>query len=74
MNPKDFTASAKELFHKIAFRIKLFQMDLEWHWIGKWAWGSNYPPSFYYTHTKEEIEEIKARDREELKRLIDKMD
>lgn len=71
---RKLAGAAKKLFRKIAFRIKLFQMDSEWRWIWKWGWGTSYPPSFYYTHTKEEIERIKAKDRAELRKLIDKMD
>lgn len=71
---KRFAGAAKKLLRKIAFRIKLFEMDAEWRWIWRWGWGTSYPPSFYYTHTKEEIERIKARDRAELRKIIDKMD
>lgn len=47
----------KDLFHKIWFRIKLKEMDDMWRLMGGSCFGL-FPPSFYYTHTEEEIAQI----------------
>lgn len=39
------------------FKIKLWEMDRLWELMGGSCWGL-FPPSFYYTHTEEEIERI----------------
>lgn len=39
------------------FKIKLREMDDIWELMGGSCWGL-FPPSFYYTHTEEEIERI----------------
>lgn len=56
---------------KIIFRIKLWEMD-EWYYTGGSCWGL-FPPSFYYTHTEEEIERITAETRERIQALIDQL-
>lgn len=47
----------KDLFHKSRFRIKLKEMDDWWYYTGGSCFGL-FPPSFYYTHTEEEIKQI----------------
>lgn len=47
----------KDFFHKIWFRIKLKEMDDMWYLMGGSCFGL-FPPSFYYTHTEEEIKQI----------------
>ncbi len=42
---------------KIMFRIKLIQRDLIWD-LGYHSCFNPFPPSFYYTHTDEEIEQM----------------
>ena len=46
----------KKILHKIIFRIKLWKMDKQWELMGGRCWQL-FPPSFYYTHTEEEIEQ-----------------
>ena len=57
---------------KIIFRIKLWEMDDWWYYTGGSCWGL-FPPSFYYTHTEEEIERITAETRERIQALIDQL-
>ena len=45
----------REMIRKIVFRIKLREMDNMWYYTGASCWQL-FPPSFYYTHTEEEIE------------------
>lgn len=49
--------SLRNLIHKIRFLIKLKQMDDWWYFVGGSSWQL-FPPSFYYTHTEEEIKRI----------------
>lgn len=51
-----FIVLLKKIIQKIKFRIKLMNMDMEWRIMGGGCFG--FPPSFYYTHTEEEIERI----------------
>lgn len=55
---------------KIIFRIKLSDMDRMWRFSGASCWEL-FPPSFYYTHTEEEIERIMAETDAELQELLD---
>lgn len=61
-----------KVIKKIIFRIKLMEMDEEWYLRGGACWGL-FPPSFYYTHTEEEIERITAESIERIKKLIDQL-
>lgn len=58
---------------KILFRIELSDMDRLWHFSGASCWGL-FPPSFYYTHTEEEIERIIAETDAELQELLDQLE
>lgn len=57
---------------KIIFRIKLWEMDDWWYYTGASSWEL-FPPSFYYTHTEEEIERITAETRARIQALIDQL-
>lgn len=57
---------------KILFQIKLWQMDEWWYYTGASSWEL-FPPSFYYTHTREEIDRITAETVERIQKLIDGM-
>ncbi len=59
----------RRLFEKILFRIKLWDMDRQWRMMGGNCF-SLFPPSFYYTHTPEEIERIKWEQIEEIKKIL----
>ena len=60
----------RKMQHKVRFKIKLWEMDRLWEYMGGSCWGL-FPPSFYYTHTEEEIERISKEIMERLKKLID---
>lgn len=45
------------VIYKIYFRIRLRHMDSEWYYWNETGF-SLFPPSFYYTHTEEEIKRI----------------
>lgn len=47
-------------------------MDEEWRLSGRSCW-SLFPPSFYYTHTEEEIERITAETIDRIQKLIDQL-
>ena len=55
---------------KLAFKIKLWNMDYEWFITGKFI-ETLLPPSFYYTHTEEEIQDVREQAR---KRFYNKLD
>jgi hypothetical protein len=59
-----------DYYHKALFRKKLRDMDARWHSLGGCCFGW-FLPSFYYTHTKEEIEKITAQEFDELKKMIE---
>lgn len=44
----------KRLSNWIKYRMRLWKMDSMWRFTGGPA-NSLFPPSFYYTHTEEEI-------------------
>lgn len=57
------------MLKKIRFRIKLMRLDSRWHNYG----GSSYelfPPSFYYTHSGEEIQRITEEELTALRQMI----
>lgn len=56
----------------ILFKIKLLDMDEQWYLSWEPCW-SLFPPSFYYTHTEEEIERITAETIERIRKLIDEL-
>jgi len=47
----------KKMIQKIKLKIKLMDMDVKWNIMGGRCFFP-FPPSFYYTHTDEEIERI----------------
>ena len=60
----------KKETHEVMFQIKLWKMDSWWGFIGGSCWRL-FPPSFYYTHTEEEIEQITKETVERLTKIID---
>ncbi|MBP3477109.1 MAG: hypothetical protein J6K48_12460 [Lachnospiraceae bacterium] len=63
----------KKVIQKIIFRIKLREMDEWWYMTGGSCFGL-FPPSFYYTHTEEEIERITKETLDRCTELINKLD
>ena len=61
----------KKIHHKIMFKIKLREMDNWWEYLGCNCWQL-FPPSFYYTHTEKEIEQITEETIESYKKMLDK--
>lgn len=61
----------RKLMEKIRFRMKLRQMDHWWYFLGCYEW-SPFPPSFYYTHTEEEIKRITGEELDKLRAIRDR--
>ena len=62
------------LVKKILIRIDGYYTDLAWFAMGMNCFSTLFPPSFYMTHTQEEIEEITKKALAEFKKLIDEFD
>lgn len=60
----------RKLIKKIIFQIKLWGMDHQWRFSGQSSY-SMFPPSFYYTHTPEEIERLKREEIAKIRRILD---
>ena len=69
---KKLIKMVKKIIDKIKFRIKLRHMDSMSYSMGGSCWGI-FPPSFYYTHTEDEIERIKEETMRSLQEIIDKL-
>ena len=65
-----FIGTLKKMIDNVTFKIKLREMDSLWELMGGSCWGL-FPPSFYYTHTKEEIEQITKETIESCQKMID---
>lgn len=63
----------KGIIKKIRFRIRLAAMDRMWYSIGGNCFGM-FAPSFYYTHTQEEIERITAEEAEKFRKMIEEFE
>lgn len=63
----------KGIIEKIRFRIKLKRMDDWWYYTGGNCYGL-FPPSFYYTHTEEEVRRITDETVESLRALIKELE
>lgn len=57
---------------KIIFRMKLRRMDDMYYFFGGSCF-SMFPPSFYLTHTPEEVEEITNQEIEKMKQILNEM-
>ncbi len=60
----------RRLFEKILFRIKLWDMDRQWRMMGGNCFAL-FPPSFYYTHTPEEVERITREEIAKIRKILD---
>lgn len=67
---RECTGTLKKIKYKAMVKIKLWEMDNLWELTGGICWEL-FPPSFYYTHTEEEIERIKKETIESCKKMID---
>lgn len=70
---KKWNRVLQERVQKIIFQIKLWRMNGWWYYTGASSWEL-FPPSFYYTHTKEEIEHITAETVGRIQKLINEME
>lgn len=66
---RELTHTIKAKIDKIRFKMKLKRMDRAYYIFG-WSCFGLFPPSFYYTHTPEEIEEITNRELEKIKQML----
>lgn len=64
------TKILKKALHQIRFRMELKRMDDMWNFMGGYCFGV-FPPSFYYTHTEEEIKRITAEKMENIQKMIE---
>lgn len=60
----------RRLFEKILFHIKLWDMDRQWRMMGGNCFAL-FLPSFYYTHTPEEVERITREEITEIRKILD---
>jgi hypothetical protein len=63
----------KKLINKITSLIRLQMLDDEWYYTGASSYQL-FPPSFYCTHIKEEIEHITAEEMEKIQMMIEELD
>lgn len=63
----------KEFIRKRREKRKLEDMDRMWYLTGRSSWEL-FPPSFYYTHTPEEIKKETAELMERVHKLIDELE
>ena len=61
----------RSLIRKFRSHMKLKQLDDWWYLMGGSCFEL-FPPSFYYTHTEEEIKRIKDRELDKLRAIRDK--
>ena len=66
---KKIVKTLKKIVKKIRFRIRLMRMDSLWRYYGGSAYDL-FPPSFYYTHSREEIKRITEAELAELRQMI----
>ena len=59
-------------FKQFCWKLKLWYMDYQWKLRGRHV-NKLFPPSFYYTHTSEEIQQITKETTESLRKLIDEI-
>lgn len=62
----------KKWYKQYNFKRKCKDIDNSW-WLFGGACFGGYPPSFYLTHTPEEIERIKKEDIEKTKEILKQM-
>lgn len=63
--------TTKKIYKHLKLKAKLQQMDDMWYFMGGNCFGL-FPPSFYYTHTQEEIDRITKEEIGKLKAILKK--
>ncbi|CDB30648.1 MAG: hypothetical protein V8T29_02315 [Oscillospiraceae bacterium] len=59
----------KKWIEKRRWKLKLERMDFIWYFYGGSSWQL-FPPSYYYTHSPEEVEAETARILNELEAMV----
>ena len=60
----------KNWIQKLRFKRKLREMDDMWRFMGGNCFGL-FPPSFYFTHSPEEIQRRKKEELDKLKAMLE---
>lgn len=60
-----------KFMRRIMFRIKMYQWESSWNSMTCNSCFRLFPPSFYLTHSQEEIERITAKEIAELKEMVE---
>lgn len=63
----------RKCWERIMFKWRLREMDRWWYDSGGCCFGI-IPPSVYYTHTEEEVRQIKAEKIKELRDIIEEFE
>ena len=67
---REFISAIKRICKKIKIYVKLKRMDERWYMLNGDCFGL-FPPSFYYTHTEDEIKRITAAEIAKLKAILE---
>lgn len=60
----------KKLWKGFVYKMKLREMDRRWYYMGGSCYGL-FPPSFYYTHSEDEIRKYTDEIIVELEKLLE---
>jgi len=60
----------KKWIQKLCYKRKLREMDEMWRLMGGSSWGL-FPPSFYLTHSPEEVQRRKKEELDKLKAMLE---
>ena len=71
--PAGIWARIRWHFKKIRYKTKLKRMDEVWRMMGGSCFGL-FPPSFYETHTEEEIQRITDETMARLRKMVEEPD
>ena len=58
-----------KIYKSLKFKAQMRRLDKMWYFLGGNCFGI-FPPSFYYTHTEQEIEQQKKETIEKLKAIL----
>lgn len=60
----------KKIYKRLTYKSYLRRLDSDYYCSGATCW-SLFPPSFYLTHTPEEVEKAKRETLDELKKMLE---
>lgn len=69
---ENFVGKLRKDLERLKIKWKLFRMDYRWYQKG-YHCSHLFPPSFYYTHSKEEIDQITEEKVGQLMDLIEEL-